>query len=422
MVTLETPFRTILFGVWCFLSKSRETNQHTAILPWTRRRGSFISTGITTQERKQYDDVVAKFDQFFEVRKNTMFEQARFNRWNQLEGESATQYITVLFRLADNCDYGEFKSQMMRDSLVVGIRDNALYERLQMNADLTLERAMKLIRQSEAVHEQQALLNGKEPKLEPGNLDSLKSKKHQNCKQTLRTRSNFGNLCGRCGKGPHSRNKCSAREATCHRCHKKGHCSSQCHTKMEASKCNISSETSIDTAFLDVMTGNQNLSWKEEIYLNKHPIQFKLDTAAEVTAISETTFANIKNTQLQKASRILLGPARQKLEVLGQFDGHFLCNGETCKQVVFVVKGLKTNLLGLPTIVALKLVARVNEISDHSQLHFQKSSKDLVQWGIRTLLSSNLKHNREQSMLLTMVPYLSGRKFKKNCQECNQWE
>ena len=58
---------------------------------------------------------------------------------------------------------------------------------------------------------------------------------------------------------------------------------------------------------------------------------------------------------------------------MGQFDGHFLC--ETCQQVVFVVKGLKTNLLGLPTIVALKLVARVNEISDHSQLISKTFSK-----------------------------------------------
>ena len=73
------------------------------------------------------------------------------------------------------------------------------------------------------------------------------------------------------------------------------------------------------------MTGNQNLSWKEEVYTNKHPIQLRLDTGAEVTAISETAFANIKNSQLQKASRVLLGPAQKKLEVLGQFDGHFIC-------------------------------------------------------------------------------------------------
>ena len=125
----------------------------------------------------------------------------------------------------------------------------------------------------------------------------------------------------------------------------------------------------MDTAFLDVMIGDQSSSWTVEIRLNNHPILFKLDTGAgaEVTAVSEKVFANLKNTKLQKASRILLGPGRQKLDILGQFDGHFLYKGETCQHTVFVVKGLKTNLLGLPTIVALNLVARVDEISDYAQ-------------------------------------------------------
>ena len=102
----------------------------------------------------------------------------------------------------------------------------------------------------------------------------------------------------------------------------------------------------------------------EEICLNNHSIPFKLDTGAEVTAISETVFAN-----LQKVPRILLGPAQQGL---GQFDGHFQCKGAICQHTVFVVKQLKTNLLGLPTIVALNLVARVNEISDFTPRNFRK--------------------------------------------------
>ena len=109
-----------------------------------------VSTGITTDERKKYNDVVSKFEQFFKVRKNTIFERARFSRRNHQEGESAEQYITVLFGLAENCDYGEFKDQMIRDRLVVGIRDSTLSERLQMDAELTLEKAMKTIRQREA--------------------------------------------------------------------------------------------------------------------------------------------------------------------------------------------------------------------------------------------------------------------------------
>ena len=45
-----------------------------------------------------------KFEEFFKVRRNVIFERARFNRRNQLSGESAEQYITTLYTLAANCD------------------------------------------------------------------------------------------------------------------------------------------------------------------------------------------------------------------------------------------------------------------------------------------------------------------------------
>ena len=91
-------------------------------------------------------------------------------------------------------------------------------------------------------------------------------------------------------------------------------------------------------------------------------IDFKLDIGAEVTAVSHEVFGGLKNVTLQKATRVLLGPAQQKLDVLNQFEGHFKHKGEACQQTVFV----KTNLLGLPTIIALKMVSRVNEISDYN--------------------------------------------------------
>ena len=87
---------------------------------------------------------------------------------------------------------------------------------------------------------------------------------------------------------------------------------------------------------------------------------------AEVTAVSEDVFASLQNVKLQEANRVLLGPARQKLDVLGQFEGHFNHEGEACQHIVFVIKGLKTNLLGLPTFIALNMVTRVNEICDYS--------------------------------------------------------
>ena len=109
------------------------------------------STNATEDDRKEYDLILAKFVEFFHVRKNVIYERARFNRRNQLSGETAEEYIMVLYNLADNCDYGGMKTEMIRDRLVVGIRDHALSEKMQMDPKLTLETVKKTIRQKEAV-------------------------------------------------------------------------------------------------------------------------------------------------------------------------------------------------------------------------------------------------------------------------------
>ena len=122
--------------------------------------GVLTSTNATDDERKVYDTVVEKFDAFFKVRRNVIFERARFNRRNQLDGETAEQYIMELYRLAESCDYGDLKDEMIRDRLVVVVRDAVLSQQLQLDADLTLETAKKKIRQREAVGEQSKELKG----------------------------------------------------------------------------------------------------------------------------------------------------------------------------------------------------------------------------------------------------------------------
>ena len=106
-----------------------------------------------------YDGFIETFESFFKVRKNVIFERARFNRCNQAPGETSEQYIMELYKLAEDCEYGAMKEEMIRDRLVVGIRDTVLSERLQLDPKLTLESAKKAVRQREAVKEQQQTLN-----------------------------------------------------------------------------------------------------------------------------------------------------------------------------------------------------------------------------------------------------------------------
>ena len=51
---------------------------------------------------------------------------------------------------------------MIRDRIVVGIRDNNLSQKMQLEPNLTLTKAIELARQSESVKKQQPTVRGQE--------------------------------------------------------------------------------------------------------------------------------------------------------------------------------------------------------------------------------------------------------------------
>ena len=128
----------------------------------------------------------------------------------------------VLYSFAANCEHGRLENEMIHDRLVMGIRDSALSERLQMDAELTLDKAKKQICQWEAVHQQQCELKG----AEQPSLEALHSSK---CNTSRRPHSDAGRgrgprrskqpgkTCTQCSKDAHPRDKCPA-DAECYRC------------------------------------------------------------------------------------------------------------------------------------------------------------------------------------------------------------
>lgn len=55
--------------------------------------GTLRSTNITKDERKDFSKVFKKLDEFFKVRKNVIFERAKFNRRYQVKDNRETQYL-----------------------------------------------------------------------------------------------------------------------------------------------------------------------------------------------------------------------------------------------------------------------------------------------------------------------------------------
>ena len=119
--------------------------------------------------------------------------------------------------------------------------------------------------------------------------------------------------------------------ATCFKCNRLGHFGAQCLSKTvgEATK-------ELETVFLGAVTETGQSAWKATVQVLGQPIQFKMDTGAEVTAINEDTFKRFSKVQLQRPTRRLLGPSQQPLEVTGQFQASLTKADRTSMQTILL--------------------------------------------------------------------------------------
>ncbi|UYV84489.1 hypothetical protein LAZ67_X002360 [Cordylochernes scorpioides] len=210
------------------LSEKSESEQVNALIyiMGDKAEEILILFNLSEAQINDYKLVVSKFQDYFIGKRNVIYERAKFNRRSQGEMEPVEEFITNLYVLAETCSYGILKEEMIRDRL--------------LESELTLEKAIQIVRQSESVKNQQKEIR---QDTENRNVDVINRKGGRNGTNFQKTRmkgtktynSNFPkNLqgcssyekrkCFRCGyyQG-HSKEQCPAKDAICNKCRKKGH-------------------------------------------------------------------------------------------------------------------------------------------------------------------------------------------------------
>ena len=221
------------------------------------------SFGLNDDKKKDYDTVVERFERHFVKKRNVIFECAKFNQRKQEEGESVDDFVTALYCLSEHCQYGELRNEMIRDRIVVGLHDSSLSEKLQLKADLTLEKAITSTRQRELVKKQQKVVRAEDTlstiavlilcgkKDKPVISRPVSKQYHKMNPVTSR------DICNRCGKCSHvGRQQCPAREAICRKCHKCGHFQVVCQTRTVKA---VSAEDSDDNSLVRVIEQPESL-------------------------------------------------------------------------------------------------------------------------------------------------------------------
>ena len=336
-----------------------------------------ITLGLTAENKKKYKPVTEKFTDHFVKKRNTIFERAKFNQRVQESGESVDAFITDLYSLAETCSYGGLREEMIRDRIVVGLQNAKLSEWLQLDSTLTLEKAVNEARQSEAVKRQQAVVRGKglsaneESNL---NVDVLHQKWQPRQKKQEPTgieKERRDTKCGNCGEVPgHPRSQCPAKDVTCHNCQKKGHYKIVCRSLKTIGTVIEEEDYFLGTVDVDQLNVNDG-PWKTMLKLDGVSVIFKLDTGADVTVVPEHIFKKT-HRWLQESKTKLTGPGQQPLDVCGVFEAQIQSHEKATTQNVYVIRGLKTSLLGRPAIEALSLVSVVQSVNSPGEEIFKK--------------------------------------------------
>ena len=153
-------------------------------------------------------------------------------------------------------------------------------------------------------------------------------------------------------------------DATCHKCSKKGHFSSQCFSKRGKQVADITTSDQVqDFDYLNTLGGHPSTCLCLPISINGNVLDFKVDTGAEVTAITPSTYNLISTPKLDKPLKSLRGPGRKPLSSMGMMEVRLSHEDRHCRQLVYVIQDLEQNLLGLPAIRELHILSFLQEVT-----------------------------------------------------------
>lgn len=115
-------------------------------------------------DEPKYDDIVKKFDEYCNPKKNTVFERSVYFKMTQKPDQPVDMFILSLKKQAALCEFAaQEQEKLLRDVLVIGIRGEKLREELLRDPDLDLSKAMQACKARERAHSEAAQMASFEP-------------------------------------------------------------------------------------------------------------------------------------------------------------------------------------------------------------------------------------------------------------------
>ncbi|KAK3925709.1 Tudor domain-containing protein 3 [Frankliniella fusca] len=132
--------------------QSEEYQANSLLYIMGQRANQVVATlDLTAAEKKNYTRLMEALDALYKATKNTVYDRAKFFRRSQQPGEPAAEFIMDAKKLATPCEFGDLKDSLIRDIIILGIRDEALSQALVLDATLNLEKCVDWVLNAEQV-------------------------------------------------------------------------------------------------------------------------------------------------------------------------------------------------------------------------------------------------------------------------------
>ncbi|XP_072156738.1 uncharacterized protein [Bemisia tabaci] len=107
------------------------------------------SLALTSNQSKTVDLLVKAIDEYVKPRTKVVFSRYQFFTRSQKDGEDFETFLLSLKKLADNCGFGELKTSLIRDRIIIGISNYELRQRM-LGEEYDFDRTVKLCKSVES--------------------------------------------------------------------------------------------------------------------------------------------------------------------------------------------------------------------------------------------------------------------------------
>ncbi|CAK9824526.1 hypothetical protein ANTRET_LOCUS2682 [Anthophora retusa] len=164
------------------------------------------------------DLLIHKLDKYF-VSNNEIQERYKFFTMQKSEKESITNYATTLKRMAETCNFGNMKDDLIRDKILAEIKDKQLLQKLFETECLDLSKLTSIWVEH--------VKDAQKDTLNKDNSNVRFNQHERNIDKTRKDMSQHRGCCWRCGTR-HPPKSCPAWGTKCFTCNTYNHYTSRC--------------------------------------------------------------------------------------------------------------------------------------------------------------------------------------------------